>query len=100
MKRQVEIEVGGQELTVHCGWTPGEDAQTSGPPEDCYEGSDAELAIEKIELLCGVPGHLSRLDITDLCSELNGETLDTIMELVMEQIQCDDEDFEEPDDDN
>ena len=33
------------ECIVGCTYTPGEDAQISGPPEDCHEGSPEELEV-------------------------------------------------------
>lgn len=36
------------ECIVGCTYTPGEDAQTWGPPENCHEGSPEELEISEV----------------------------------------------------
>lgn len=39
------LTLDGRDALVEYDYTPGEDARTYGPPEDCYEGSSEEFAL-------------------------------------------------------
>ena len=48
MTTQLTIDFLGVELEVEGSYDPGEPSRTSGPPEDCYEGSPSYFEIEDI----------------------------------------------------
>lgn len=58
-----------RECAVTFDYYPGDPGNTSGPPERCYEGTDAEIEITKV-LVDGVESPLTEEEVEELTDRL------------------------------
>lgn len=47
---RITLELDGHAVEVEYDYEPGEDAQTSGPPENCYEGTDESISLIAVHI--------------------------------------------------
>lgn len=89
---KIEITYCGVDMVVEGVYTPGEEAKTSGPPEDCYEGSDSTFDIEDVEV--GGVSIFEMLECMTIAPVRGAKgplvmSLDDLADEVCEKIECD-----------